>query len=757
MNSTDWLAYFRQNRLDRYGIAWHDGIHLGPRLQSPLLHSFTLLGRTILHHARLLEQAAVRVDAANRPVLELFVAENREDAHLLQRTVLIATRTNMESPSPSPNEAHATNGASAPQWILTRQLILDAIILKFLAEAHRGTEDPVLQTVCTQVLHDLKFHERFLSDVLHFRIAGLSSAQRRLSRGALGAFFAVAANSFVRSHRKTLAALGVEPPDFLHGARANFIAASAAAFTGIAFERDIAQQATSATKTPRRRGQRLFQPRGMRIAPPLDPMLYPRRPTRRYALLINPFYPKDPHASFGKHVLTPTLALTSVAGATPPDWEVCYWDENLLQGPPPCEPFPQVIGITVHLTFANRAFDLARWYRERGAIVVLGGLHAISCPDECAPHADALAVGDGVQLWPQILRDIDAGRLQKVYQSDFRRPYREDPPPRRELVPRWGFLTSTSLIATRGCHNRCGFCYLSTEGLHMPYLMRDPEQIVHEFAEDDQPYGVFIDNNFGSRPEYLRKLCRALRPLEKTWSAAVTIDITDDPSLVRDMALAGCTGAFIGFESLSDENLSDAHKKTPRTEDYARRVAILHDNGIQVNGSFVLGFDHDRRDVFEQTVGWIEENRLECATFHILTPYPGTSLFWQMDAQGRLLHKDWSRYDTAHVVFRPQHMTPEELADGYAWCYERLFSHRSIWARRPAAVGAAASYLAMSYLYKRSNRFWHFLIRHRLQHAVWFPLVELTRRRHVGFRRRLAEQTEPRVVPRAAVVVSAGV
>ena len=291
----------------------------------------------------------------------------------------------------------------------------------------------------------------------------------------------------------------------------------------------------------------------------------------------------------------------------------------------------------------------------------------------------------------------------------------------------------------------------------MPYLMRDPEQIVHEFVEDNQPYGVFIDNNLGSRPEYLRKLCRALRPLEKIWSAAVTIDVTDDPSLVRDMALAGCTGVFIGFESLSDENLSDAHKKTPRTEDYARRVAILHDNNIQVNGSFVLGFDHDRCDVFEQMVDWIEENRLECATFHILTPYPGTSLFRQMDAQGRLLHKDWSQYDTTHVVFRPQHMTPEELADGYAWCYERLFSHHSIWARRPAALGAAASYLAMSYLYKRSNRFLHFLIRHRLQHAVWFPLVELTRRCHVGFRRRLAEQTEPHVVPRAAVVVSAGV
>jgi len=757
MNSVDWLAYFRQNRLDRRGVAWHEGIHLEPGLQSPLAHSFTLLERTMLRHARLLEQAASREDAASRPVLELLVAEKREEAQLLRRTVQLATRTNGKTPVPTAGGAEATNGALAPPWALTRQLILDAITLKFLAEVRSRDDDPVLQTVCTQILHDLKFHARFLSDVLHSRIAGLSSAERFLSRDALSVLFAVSVDAFLRSHRRTLAALGVEPPDFLHGARANFTAAGAAVFDGVAFGRDIAVQTAPATKMPRQREKRLFQPRGMRIAPALDPTAPSCHPTRCYALLINPFYPKDPHASFGKHVLTPTLALTSIAGATPPDWEVSYWDENLLQGPPPREPFPQVVGITVHLTFAARAFDLARWYRKRGAIVVLGGLHAVSCPEECAPHADALAIGDGVQLWPQILRDIDAGALQRIYHADYRRPYRDDPPSRRELVPRWGFLTSTSLIATRGCHNRCGFCYLSTDSLHMPYLMRDPEQIVQEFVDDGQPYGVFIDNNLGSRPEYLRKLCRALRPLEKIWSAAVTIDVTDDPSLVRDMALAGCTGVFIGFESLRDENLTDAHKKTPRTEEYARRVAILHDNGIQVNGSFVLGFDHDRPDVFGRMVDWIEENRLECATFHILTPYPGTPLFRQMKAQGRLLHKDWSQYDTAHVVFRPQHMTPEELADGYAWCYERLFSHRSIWARRPDAVGAAASYLAMSYLYKRSNRFWHFLIRHRLQHAVWYPLVEFTRRRHVSFRRRLAGQTEHRAAPQPAVVISAGV
>ncbi|MFA5193191.1 MAG: radical SAM protein [Verrucomicrobiia bacterium] len=459
---------------------------------------------------------------------------------------------------------------------------------------------------------------------------------------------------------------------------------------------------------------------------------------RRHALLINPFYPKDPHASFGKHVLTPTLALTSIAAATPPHWRVRIWDENLLQGAPPTDPLPEVVGITVHLTFARRAYALAAWFRERGSKVVLGGLHVISCPDEAAAHADAIAIGDGVQLWPEILRDVERDTLRPRYAATYERAYNLDPPPRRDLLPHGSFLTTTSIIATRGCVNRCGFCYLSTDGLVMPCRVREPADIRRQMAADGQPFAVFVDNNLGAKPDYLRTLCRELRPLEKIWSAAVTLDVTDDPSLVREMALAGCTGVFVGFESLSDENLAHAQKRTPRTADYARRVRVFHDHGIQVNGSFVVGFDDDHRGCFATLAQWIEENRLECATFHILTPYPGTPLFRQMEREERLLHRDWSLYDTAHVVFRPKHLTPDELALGYDWLYRRLFSPASIWRRRPSQAAALLPYLAGCFLYKRCNRIWRWLIRHRLVHAVWAPLIHWTRLRHVRFRKRLA-------------------
>ncbi len=483
----------------------------------------------------------------------------------------------------------------------------------------------------------------------------------------------------------------------------------------------------------------LWLPEAMRVAPALDPRCGPVEP--RFALLVNPFYRKSPHGSFGKHVLTPSLALTSIAAATPPRWRVRYWDENLLQGAPPGDPVPEVVGISVHLTFARRAYELAAWYRSRGAKVVLGGMHVQACEQEVVPHADAISVGDGVQTWPKILEDVEAGRLKPRYEAPFDRDYNLDPTPRRDLLPRGHFLTTTSVIATRGCRNRCGFCYLATRGLRLPYRVRDPHDVARQIEADGQPYAVFLDNNLGASPDYLRRLCNALRPLGTMWSAAVTLDVTDDTSLVREMALAGCAGVFVGFETLTDENLATARKRTPKAADFARRVRIFHDHGIEVNGSFVVGFDGDRKETFTTLAEWIEANRLACATFHVLTPYPGTPLFVQLEAEGRLLHRDWDLYDTAHVVFRPKHLTPEELHLGYDWLYRRLFSHRSIWNRRPAVLSQLPDYLAGAYLYKRSNWLWRFLIRHRLVHAVWRPLIERTRRRLLARRTATATWT----------------
>jgi radical SAM superfamily enzyme YgiQ (UPF0313 family) len=483
-------------------------------------------------------------------------------------------------------------------------------------------------------------------------------------------------------------------------------------------------------------------------APALPPLRTDAAPHRGKVLLINPFYPKDRWGSFGKHALTPSLALTSLAAATPSSWKVHYWDENLLQGPPPNDPLPEIVGISVHLTFADRAYQLADWYRQQGSRVVLGGLHVSACPDEAQAHATTIVVGEGVSVWEHVLRDLRAGRARRRYDGSYRWPhYRDLPPPRRSILPRGSFLTTSSVIATRGCRHRCDFCSLASCGTDIPYQCRTIAQVTSEIEQHDEPYTVFIDNNLGSNREHLRRLCRALRPLERIWSAAVSLDVADDPRLIREMALAGCTGVFVGFETLNDDNLSDANKRGQSTSQYAQRIALFHDNGIQVNGSFVLGFDHDRPDSFAELVRWIDDRRLECATFQILTPYPGTPLFDRLQAAGRILHHDWRLYDTSHAVFRPRHMEPEELERGYSWCYEQVFSHRSIWARRPRELGAAAAYLGMSYLYKKANWLWPFLIRRRLVTTLWRPLVVASMKRHLAFRRQLVQRPQPVMRP----------
>ncbi len=479
-----------------------------------------------------------------------------------------------------------------------------------------------------------------------------------------------------------------------------------------------------------------FAPRLMTDPPALNPDLTPGPIHRRTALLINPFYPKEPLSSFGKHVLTPGLALPSIAGATPSDWDVSFWDENLLGGPPPGDPFPRVVGITVHLTFVRRAMELAAWYRKRGAVVVFGGPHVHACPDEMMPHGDAICIGNGVTLWPRILEDVDRGELKTVYRADFTSPLEDEPLPRRDIVPAENFLTPLSLIATRGCRNRCGFCYLSTSGLRMPYQKRDPIRVAKEIKSAGAPYAVFLDNNLGGDRQYLARLCRALEPLDIIWSAAVTLDVTDEPDLVRQMAASGCVGVFIGLETLSEANLVSAGKRGPRPREYAGRIDVLHQYGIKVNGSFVFGFDDDDPGVFERTIGWIEKVGLECATFHILTPYPGTPLFRTLEAEDRLRHRNWDLYDTAHAVFHPRQMTPEQLETGYAWCYRRLFSLDSIWARRPREFKSAVMFLLGTYLYKRANHLWPFLIKHRLSGVIWKPSVLIARRKHLKYRRR---------------------
>jgi radical SAM superfamily enzyme YgiQ (UPF0313 family) len=452
-------------------------------------------------------------------------------------------------------------------------------------------------------------------------------------------------------------------------------------------------------------------------------------------LLVNPRYRRNPCSSVMRHALAPALGLPLVAAATPPAWRVRFHDEN-LDGDAPPTPVPEVVGITVHTAFAARAYALADRYRAAGARVVLGGLHVTALPEEARRHADVVVVGDGVGPWPEILDGLRRGTYAPgaVVEGSFAHPhYAEAPWPRRDVLPRGAFLTQAAIVATRGCTQRCGFCYLATRGLRCPYQQRRVADVVAEIDACGEPFVVFTDNNLMADPEYGHELCRALRPRGLLWTAALTIDVARRPDLVAAMAAAGCQGVFIGLETLTDGNLRAQRKRTLPPSAYADAIALLHAHRIEVNGSFVFGFDDDEPDVFDRTVDFVIAQRLECATFHILTPYPGTPLFAQLEADGRLLTRDWSRYDTAHAVFQPAHMTPAALEAGYRRAYRRLYSWGSVWRRRPhaarlvPAVLRGAAYLAMTALYKKWDFVWRALVPLHVTHAAWQPLVHLHR------------------------------
>lgn len=452
---------------------------------------------------------------------------------------------------------------------------------------------------------------------------------------------------------------------------------------------------------------------------------------RNLVLLVNPRYAPNRCSSSARHALTPSLALPTIAAATPDPWHVIFHDENLSPGEPPDVPIPEVVGITVHTAFAARAYELARRYRALGSKVVLGGLHVTALPEEAARHADVVVTGEGAGIWPDVLKALRRGALPcgSILRGSARHPhYAAQPWPRRDILPRGAFLTNASIIATRGCTQRCGYCYLSTRDLDAPYQKRKVSDVLAEIDAINEHYVVFTDNNLMADPAYGAELCRALRPRRLMWSAAVTVDVARHPGLVRLMAESGCHGVFIGLETLSDDTLRTQRKHTLAPSQYVQALQLLSAHGIDVNGSFVFGFDADGPDVFDRTLAFIVEQRLACATFHILTPYPGTPLFEQMDREGRILMRDWSLYDTAHAVFRPKRMTPSQLEEGYRRAYENLYAWDTIWARRPRDGWMhATGYLAATALYKKCDVLWQALVPCRLTHAVWHPIVQARR------------------------------
>ena len=373
-----------------------------------------------------------------------------------------------------------------------------------------------------------------------------------------------------------------------------------------------------------------------------------------------------------KYSLFPPLGLATLAGYLGDEDEVEIQDEHVEKLD--LDDTPDLVVIQVYITSAYRAYRLADHYRARGAHVALGGLHVTSLPEEAALHADTIFLGPGEDTWPRFLADFRRGCPDRVYRSEIR-TLAGMPPIRRDLIKRHLYLVPNSIVVSRGCPHVCDFCYKEAffEGGRSFYT----QTVDAALAEIDRLPGrhlYFLDDHLFGAPRFAAALFDGMRGMGRLWQAAGTVNAVLAPGLleravacrpaqpvrrIRDAQPGEPRGAAEVSEPASRLRRGDSSSARPGRDDQ-RQLRLRH--GCATIAS-----------VFERTVEWAIAQGIETATFHILTPYPGTALYGRMAAQGRITVHDWDRYDTRHAVFRPAQMSAEELEQGYWRAYRHFY------------------------------------------------------------------------------------
>jgi radical SAM superfamily enzyme YgiQ (UPF0313 family) len=444
---------------------------------------------------------------------------------------------------------------------------------------------------------------------------------------------------------------------------------------------------------------------------PLPPTPHTGEPMRVKMILPALTEAKSPLFRPIKYSLFPPLGLATLAGYLRDDDEVAIQDEHVQTLD--LDDTPDLVVIQVYITSAHRAYALADHYRKRGAYIALGGLHVTSLPDEAAAHADTIFIGPGEDTWPTFLADFRAGRPAPLYRSTVRTLV-GIPPIRRDLIKRHLYLVPNSIVVSRGCPHSCDFCYKEAffQGGKGFYTQAVDEAL----AEIDRLPGrhlYFLDDHLFGNVRFATELFEGMRGMERVWQAAGTVQSVLRPGLLERAAACGLRSLFVGFETLSADNLREQGKLQNLHRDYDAAIRRLHDHGVMVNGSFVFGMDGDDDSVFDRTVAWAVSQGIETATFHILTPYPGTALHDRMRRDGRILHEDWDLYDTRHTVFRPARLTPEALERGYWHAYDSFYEWGSILrgASTKPTVAGMLRHAAYAGGWKKLEPLWDFVIR----------------------------------------------
>ncbi len=354
-------------------------------------------------------------------------------------------------------------------------------------------------------------------------------------------------------------------------------------------------------------------------------------------------------------------SLPLIAALTPPEYTVSILDENVE-----CIPFDEeadLVGISLSHTYqAPRAYQISERFRSKGIKVLLGGTHVTVMPQEAGKHADSIVIGEAEPVWRRILDDFKHNNLKKIYTAETYTDMAELPSSKKELLKLDRYLIDF-IETTRGCPHNCSFCAAKSV-FGTTFRFRPVDKVIEEVSNSKFKFIDLGDSTLMAHPVDFKRFLKELIPLKINWQIEAPVYLAEDDELLKLCAESGCRFLSFGFESIKTENLKTLGKEFNAVEKYKEAIKKCHNYGITVVGLFMFGLDYDDETYFDEFLDFVEETKMDQFVANIITPFPGTRLFWELEKEGRIFERNWEKYDSTHIVFKPKNISVQKLYKG---------------------------------------------------------------------------------------------